>query len=61
VTNIPGAVPKSASQALSAAVLPYLLRLAEDDWMDNPELKAGINISEGKLVHPALKDQNQSQ
>ena len=61
VTNIPGAVPKSASQALSAAVLPYLLRLAEDDWMDNPELKAGINISEGKLVHPALKGQNQSQ
>lgn len=54
VTNIPGAVPRTASQALSAALLPYVLRLAEPDWAEQPALRAGINVRNGERVHPAL-------
>lgn len=56
VTNMPGAVPRSASQALSAALVPYILRLTEKDWMTQPGLKAGINVQAGEAVHPALLD-----
>lgn len=55
VTNIPGAVPRTASQALSAALLPYVLRLAEPDWAEHPALRAGINVRNGERVHPALQ------
>ncbi|HSN73015.1 MAG TPA: alanine dehydrogenase [Steroidobacteraceae bacterium] len=54
VTNIPAAVPRTASQALSAAIAPYVLRLAETHWQDEPGLRSGINIAAGKIVHPAL-------
>jgi alanine dehydrogenase len=56
VTNIPGAVPRSASQALSAVLLPYVHQLAETDWKANPALGRGVNIEAGQLVHPALKE-----
>lgn len=56
VTNMPGAVPRSASQALSAAVLPYALQLAgEQNWTTDSGLAAGINIHAGDVVHPAVK------
>lgn len=56
VTNMPGAVPRSASQALSAAILPFALKLAGDpDWRDDPALARGINVEKGILVHPAVK------
>lgn len=54
VTNMPGAVPRSASQALSAALTPYVLRLAQPGWEGVPALAAGINVRAGKVVHPAL-------
>jgi alanine dehydrogenase len=54
VTNMPGAVPRSASQALSAALIPYVLRLAEKDWQKDPALSSGINVSDGKIIHPSL-------
>lgn len=55
VTNMPGAVPRTASQALSAALLPYILRLVKDDWQSDPALQAGINVASGEIRHPALK------
>lgn len=56
VTNMPGAVPRSASQALSAAVLPYVRRLAEDaNWRNDPALARGINLEAGELRHPAVQ------
>ena len=55
VTNMPGAVPRSASQALSASVLPYAVKLARADWRNQEALVKGINVDGGKLVHPALK------
>jgi len=55
VTNMPGAVPRTASQALSAAIFPWIGRLAESNWRDSPELSAAVNVEAGKLVHPALQ------
>lgn len=55
VTNMPGAVPRTASQALSAALIPYVLRLAAPDWEEDSALRTGINTRGGKLVHPALR------
>ena len=54
VTNMPGAVPRSATQALSAALQPYLLALLEQDWRDDVRLAQAINVSAGQVVHPAL-------
>ncbi|HEY9149055.1 MAG TPA: alanine dehydrogenase [Gammaproteobacteria bacterium] len=56
VTNMPGAVPRSASQALSAALSPYAARLAAGDWEREPALAAGVNVRAGEVVHPALKE-----
>lgn len=55
VTNMPGAVPRTASQALSAALIPYAGRLASGSWQQDAALQAGINVAAGKIVHPALQ------
>lgn len=56
VTNMPGAVPRTASQALSAALVPYILRLSQSGWEKEHDLNAGINLKAGKLVLPTLLD-----
>lgn len=55
VTNMPGAVPQTSSQAISAAILPYTMRLAAAGWRDYAPLNRGINVERGQIVHPALK------
>ncbi|MEZ5540636.1 MAG: alanine dehydrogenase [Pseudomonadota bacterium] len=55
VTNMPGAVPHSASHAISAALLPYVLQLAQAGWEDVAELRRGINVRAGAVIHPALQ------
>ena len=55
VTNMPGAVPQTSSQAICAAILPWVNKLASGSWRDNAALVKGINIEAGKLVHPALQ------
>lgn len=52
VTNLPGAVPRTASQALSHVLLPYALKIADHTF--SPSLQASINIAQGKVIHPAL-------
>ena len=54
VTNMPGTVPRSASQAMSAVLTPYVLELARPGWEQNPELAAGLNVRGGRLLHPAV-------
>jgi alanine dehydrogenase len=55
VTNMPAAVPRSASQALSAALTPYVLALAGPDWRERvPALASAVNVADGRLVHPGL-------
>ena len=56
VTNMPGAVPRTSSQALSAAIAPYAELLTHADWRNNESLVKGINVDGGKVVHPALLD-----
>jgi alanine dehydrogenase len=55
VTNMPGAVPRTASQALSASLIPYVVKLAGGNWRDDPALLKGVNVAAGKIVLPALK------
>ena len=55
VTNMPGAVPRSASQALSAALLPFIFKLAQPGWQDIPALNAGVNIRGGEIVSPHIR------
>jgi alanine dehydrogenase len=55
VTNMPGAVPQTSSQAICAAILPWVNKLASGDWRDNAALVKGINVEAGQIVHPALQ------
>lgn len=57
VTNMPGAVPRSASQALSAALMPYLMSLTGGAWRADPVLQTALNLAAGELVYPALREQ----
>jgi alanine dehydrogenase len=58
VTNMPGAVPVTATYALTNATLPYVLRLAESGvaaaLAQSPALRAGVNVAGGRVVHPAV-------
>lgn len=55
VTNMPGAVPRSATQALTHVLLDYALKLTNPDWQTaSPALARGINTADGKFIHPAL-------
>ena len=55
VPNVPGAVPRTASQALSNAILPYVRDVANKGWVkavsENAALKTGLNIANGSFVH----------
>jgi len=57
VTNMPGAVPLTSSEALNNATLPFVLALAEKGMAaleGDSHLAAGLNVHQGKLVHPAV-------
>lgn len=55
VTNMPGAVPRTASQALSAVILPYVQRLCEGDWQQDDNLQNGINVRNGEIDNPLIE------
>ena len=54
VANIPGAVPRTASQALNNATLPYIRELANRGTRaalsKNPHLLNGLNVCRGKVT-----------
>ncbi|MFC4873666.1 alanine dehydrogenase [Negadavirga shengliensis] len=60
VANMPGAVPYTSTLALTNATLPYVLEVAEKGWknaaIQNPELRAGLNIIDGEVVYKAVAD-----
>jgi alanine dehydrogenase len=56
VPNMPGAVPRTASQALSAAVLPYVIELLEKG-LDDSSLKPATAIQNGDVVDPVLREE----
>lgn len=57
VTNMPGAVPRSAAQALSAVILPWakILSGADQAWREVVPLVEGINVEAGEVRYPALR------
>ena len=59
VTNMPAAVPRTASQALSAVLLPYVLRVASGD-LDTAGLGQGLSVMRGRIVHQALQGRSGS-
>jgi alanine dehydrogenase len=54
VANMPGAVPRTATIALGAATMPFLLALADKGWRqacaDDPRLLAGLAVHAGRLT-----------
>jgi alanine dehydrogenase len=60
VSNMPGAVPRTATIALTNATLPYVLEIAGKGWKEamqsNPEIKAGANIVNGKVTYKGVAD-----
>ncbi len=55
VTNMPGAVPRTASQALSAVILPYVQCLCEENWQQHKSLQDGINVRDGRIDNPWIE------
>ena len=60
VTNMPGAVPLSATRALNRATLPFIKELANKGinqaLNENIHLRNGLNIQNGQIIHPAIKE-----
>jgi alanine dehydrogenase len=60
VANMPGAVPRTSTFALTNATLPYALRLANRGFLDainsDPGLKEGVNTYAGKITYQAVAD-----
>jgi alanine dehydrogenase len=60
VANMPGAVPRTSSYALSNATLRYALKLADlgaDVAMARDAgLAKGLNVRAGKVMHPAVAE-----
>jgi alanine dehydrogenase len=58
VANMPGAVPRTSTFALTNATLPYVRALADHGWKKaldlDPGLKAGLNVHEGQVIHQAV-------
>jgi alanine dehydrogenase len=59
VANMPGAVPLTSSNALNNATMPFGLALAKKGFaavLDNPHLRAGLNVYRGRLTNKAVAD-----
>ncbi len=60
VSNIPGAVPRTSTYALSNATLPYVLKLAnmgpEAAIKTVPSLAKGVNTYKGKITYQAIAE-----
>ncbi|QMU59579.1 MAG: alanine dehydrogenase [Boseongicola sp.] len=58
VANMPGAVARTSTIALTNATMPFLLSLADKGWQqactDDPHLLAGLNVHAGKLTYFAV-------
>lgn len=60
VSNMPGALPKTSTIALTNATLPYAAEIASKGWKkamkENPEIKLGANVVHGKITYAAVAD-----
>ena len=60
VTNMPGAVGRTSTYALTNATLPYLLELADKGYeraaAESPAIRAGLNLVLGKVTNQAVAE-----
>ena len=60
VANMPGAVAKTSTLALTNATLPYAVQIANKGWkkamQENEEIKLGANVIDGKVTYQAVAD-----
>ncbi len=60
VANMPGAVPRTSTFALTNATLKYALQIAgkgaERAMRDNPALRKGLNVYKGKLTYRSVAE-----
>jgi alanine dehydrogenase len=60
VTNMPGAVPISATYALTNATLPFVLALADHGVREavrrDAGLRCGVNVAAGQVTHPGVAE-----
>ena len=60
VANMPGAVARTSTFALTNATLPYALQIANKGWQqalkDDPGLAKGLNVYNGQVTFKAVAD-----
>ena len=60
VSNMPGAVPRTSTRALTLNTLPYVLEIVEKGWQraarENPSLAKGVNLFDGKITYQAVAE-----
>ena len=60
VTNMPGAVPRTSTFALTNSTFPYVRKLANQGWQaacgSNQSLLRGLNIVAGKVTHSGISE-----
>jgi alanine dehydrogenase len=60
VANMPGAVSRTSTLALTNATFPYALRLANKGWTaacaDDRALALGVNVVGGRITYPGVAD-----
>jgi len=60
VNNMPGAVPRTSTMALTNATLPYALEIANLGYQkamkENPAIARGMNVIKGDVVHKAVAE-----
>jgi alanine dehydrogenase len=60
VANMPGAVPRTSTIALTNATLPYAIQIADKGWkqacIDSEPLRKGLNVVNGKVVYEGVAE-----
>ena len=60
VANMPGAVPRTSTMALTNATLPYAVEIANNGWetamRENAEIRPGANIIDGWVTYRAVAE-----
>jgi len=60
VANMPGALARTSTLALTNATLPYAVEIANKGWVkamqENPEIKLGANVVRGKVTYEAIAE-----
>jgi alanine dehydrogenase len=57
VANMPGAVARTSTFALTNATMPYVIRLANDGvaaMRDDSHLRDGLNVHRGQVTYEAV-------